>query len=48
MVNEKDYDKFIGNSLKYLFKEELSINYEELLKRNDFVMKDDDKKYRKF
>ena len=48
MVNEKDYDKFIGNSLKYLFKEELSINYEELLKSNDFVMKDDDKKYRKF
>ena len=48
MVNEKDFDKFIGNSLKYLFKEELSINYEELLKSNDFVMKDDDKKYRKF
>ena len=48
MVNEKDFDKFVINSLKYLFKEELNINYEDLLKSNDFVMKDDDKKYRKF
>ena len=47
MVNEKDFDTFVKNSLKYLFKEELSINFEELLKTNNDVLKDDDKKYKK-
>ena len=47
MVNEKDFDTFVKNSLKYLFKEELSINFEELLKTNTEVLKDDDKKYKK-
>ena len=47
MVNEKDFDTFVKNSLKYLFKEELNINFEELLKTNTEVLKDDDKKYKK-
>ena len=47
MVNEKDFDKFVKNSLKYLFKEELNINFEELLRTNAEVLKDDDKKYKK-
>ena len=47
MVNEKDFDTFVKNSLKYLFKEELNINFEKLLKTNTEVLKDDDKKYKK-
>ena len=47
MVNEKDFDTFVKNSLKYLFKEELNINFEGLLKTNTEVLKDDDKKYKK-
>ena len=47
MVNEKDFDTFVKNSLKYLFKEELNINFEELLEKNYDILKDDDKKYKK-
>ena len=48
MINEKDFDKFMKNSLKFLFKQEINIDYESLIKANDFVMKDDDeKKYTK-
>ena len=47
MVNEKDFDTFVKNSLKYLFKEELNINCEELLKINAEVLRDDDNKYKK-
>ena len=48
MINEKDFDIFMKNSLKFLFKQEINIDYESLIKANDFVMKDDDeKKYTK-
>ena len=44
MINEKDFDKFMKNSLKFLFKQEINIDYESLIKANNFVMKDDDEK----
>jgi hypothetical protein len=44
MINEKDFDIFMKNSLKFLFKQEINIDYESLIKANDFVMKDDDEK----
>ena len=48
MINEKDFDIFMKNSLKFLFKQEINIDYESLIKANNFVMKDDDeKKYTK-
>jgi len=48
MINEKDFDIFMKNSLKFLFKQEINIDYESLIKANDFVMKnDDEKKYTK-
>jgi hypothetical protein len=48
MINEKDFDIFMKNSLKFLFKQEINIDYESLIKANNFVMKDDDeKKYKK-
>ena len=48
MINEKDLDIFMKNSLKFLFKQEINIDYESLIKANNFVMKDDDeKKYTK-
>ena len=49
MVNEKDFDTFIKNSLNHLFKNELDINYEEFLKENEIVLSDDKerKKYKK-
>ena len=48
MINEKDFDKFMKNSVKFLFKQEINIDYESLIKANNFVMKnDDEKKYTK-
>ena len=48
MINEKDFDIFMKNSLKFLFKQEINIDYESLIKANNFVMKDgDEKKYTK-
>ena len=48
MISEKDFDIFMKNSLKFLFKQEINIDYESLIKANNFVMKDDDeKKYTK-
>ena len=44
MINEKDFDIFMKNSLKFLFKQEINIDYESLIKANNFVMKDDDEK----
>ena len=44
MINEKDFDTFTKNSLKFLFKQEINIDYESLIKANNFVMKDDDEK----
>ena len=44
MVNEKDFDTFIKNSLNYLFKHELDIEYQEYLKENENVLKDDEEK----
>ena len=44
MANEKDFDTFIMNSLKYLMKGELDINYEDLLKINEEVLMDDKEK----
>ena len=44
MINEKDFDIFMKNSLKFLFKQDINIDYESLIKANDFVMKDDDEK----
>ena len=44
MINEKDFDIFMKNSIKFLFKQEINIDYESLIKANNFVMKDDDEK----
>jgi hypothetical protein len=44
MINEKDFDIFMKNSLKFLFKQEINIDYESLIKANNFVMKDGDEK----
>ena len=46
MVNEKDFDTFVRNSLKFLFKDEFEIDFEELLKINEEVLSDNkEKKY---
>ena len=48
MVNEKDFDTFMKNSLNHLFKQELDMNYEEWLKVNEELTSDgDEKKYKK-
>ena len=46
MVNEKDFDSFVRNSINYLFKDEFDIDFEELLRINDGVLSDEKpKKY---
>ena len=46
MVNEKDFDTFVKNSLKYLFREEIGINFDQLIKENEEVLNDNkEKKY---
>ena len=48
MVNEKDFDTFMKNSLNHLFKQELDMNYEEWLKINEeLTSNEDEKKYKK-
>ena len=48
MVNEKDFDTFMKNSLNHLFKQELDMNYEEWLKVNEeLTSNEDEKKYKK-
>jgi len=44
MHNERDFDTFIKNSLNFLMKGELDINYEVLLKINEQVLTDDKEK----
>ena len=45
MNSEKNFERFVRNGLEYLFKKELDINYEGLLKINDDLLKDEDNKY---
>ena len=44
MVNEKDFDSFVRNSINYLFKDEFDIDFEELLRINDEVLSDEKQK----
>ena len=45
MNSEKNFDKVVRNSLEYLFKKELDINYEELIKANEDLLKEEENNF---